>query len=142
MKRDHAWLVPLLDKRKQVHTGMAKINMHEIGAMPFQQRVKRLIFPPVNNWRSTCHEFQPPMHEKACAALRNNLDVIKRKPLRILDLLGNNKGIYSAQRLYLPVDVQHLRLKKAGAIARYNPFPHTQRPVSLWIVSLSISNCL
>jgi hypothetical protein len=36
MERDHAWLVPLLDKRKQVHAGMAKIDMHKIGAVPLQ----------------------------------------------------------------------------------------------------------
>ena len=34
MERYDAWLVPLLDERKQVHAGMAEINMHEVGAVP------------------------------------------------------------------------------------------------------------
>ncbi len=54
--------------------------------------------------------------------------------------LRHDKGIDAAQRLYLAVDVQHLRLKKAGAIAGYNPSAHKPRPVSLGILSLSILN--
>src|SRR6266436_8333681 len=51
--------------------------------------------------------------------------MLKRKPLRILDLLCDNERIDAAQCFYLPVNVQHLRLEKAGAITRDNPFAHT-----------------
>ena len=36
MERYHARFVPLLDEREQVHAGMAKINVHKIGAVPLQ----------------------------------------------------------------------------------------------------------
>jgi hypothetical protein len=37
VKRYDAWFIPLLDERKQVDAGVAKINMHKICAMPLQQ---------------------------------------------------------------------------------------------------------
>src|SRR5919198_496370 len=109
MKRHHAWLVPLLDKGQQVHASMAKINMHQVGAMPLQQRIKRLILAPIDNRRASLDEFQPAVHEQICAPLWYNFYIGKRKSLCILDLLGDNKGIDAAQCLYLPVNMQHLR---------------------------------
>src|SRR5204863_7537701 len=90
--------------------------------------------------RAPFDKFQPAMYQQVCAPLGNNFNIRKWKPLGILDLFGDNEGIDAAQRFYLPVNVQHLRLEKAGAVARYNPSAHKQRPVSLGIPDLSIFN--
>src|SRR5204863_3355506 len=37
VERYNAWLVPLLDKWKQVHAGMAEINVHQISSVAPQQ---------------------------------------------------------------------------------------------------------
>src|SRR6266536_252798 len=119
---------------------MSKVDMHQVGAMPFQQRIKRLILASIDNGRSSLHEFQPAVHEQVCAPLWNNFYIGKRKSLCILDLLRDDKGIDAAQRFHLPVNMQHLRLQKAGAIARYDPPTHKPRPVSLEILGLSTVN--
>ena len=80
------------------------------------------------------------MDKQVCAPLWNYLNICEWKALCILDLLRDDEGIDAAQRFYLPVNVQHLRLEKAGAVARYNPSAHKQRPVSLGIPDLSIFN--
>ena len=140
MKRYHARLVPLLDEREQVHAGMSKIDMHQIGAMPLQQRIKRLILASIDNGRAPLHEFQPAVYQQICAPLRYNFYSGKRKSFRILDLFCDNEGIDAPQRFHLPVNMQHLRLQKAGAIARYDPPAHRTRPVSLGILGLSTVN--
>src|SRR5262249_538084 len=51
-----------------------------------------------------------------------------RKSLSILNLFGHHKSAHAAQRLYLTVDVQHLRLQKTRTITRYNPSAHNTAP--------------
>jgi hypothetical protein len=65
------------------------------------------------------------MHQQIGASLWNDFNIVKRKPLCILNLFGDYEGIDATQRFYLPVNVQHLQLKKAGAIASHNPPTHT-----------------
>ena len=80
------------------------------------------------------------MHEQVCSPLWYNFHSGKRKSFRILDFFCDNEGIDAAQRFHLPVNMQHLRLQKAGAIARYDPPAHKPRPVSLEILGLSTVN--
>src|SRR5947208_6433550 len=93
-----------------------------------QQGVQRLVLAAINNRWPSFNEFQPTVHKQISASLRNHLDVVKRKSLSILDFFGDDKSVHTAQRLYLPVDVQHLGLQKTGAIARYNPPAHNTAP--------------
>ncbi len=99
VERNYAWFIPFLNEREQVHAGMAKIDMHEIGAMPLQQRIQRLILAPINNGRTPLHEFQPAVHQKVRAPLWNNFDIGEWKSFGILDLLGHHEGVDAAQRL-------------------------------------------
>jgi len=108
-----------------VHAGVAEINVHKIGAVPLQQRIERLIFTAVNDRRPSLDEFEPAVNQQIGASFWNNFDVIKRKPLCILNFFRDDKGLDPAQSFYLPVNVPHLRLQKAGAIARYNPPTHS-----------------
>lgn len=124
MKRYNARFVPLLDEWEQVDAGMAKINVHQVGAMPLQQRIKGLILASIDDGWPSLHEFQPAVHEQVCAPLWNNFYIGEWKSLCILHLFCDNKGIDAAQRFYLPVNVQHLWLQKARAIARYDPPAH------------------
>jgi hypothetical protein len=110
----------LLDEWEQVHASVAKIDVHEVGTVPRQQRIERLILTPINDRRAPFHEFQPTVDEQIRASLWNNLYIGERKSLGVLNLLGHDKSVDPAKRLYLPVNMQHLRLEKAGAIARYN----------------------
>jgi hypothetical protein len=70
--------------------------MHQVGAMPFQQRIKRLILASIDNGRASLHEFQPAVHEQVCAPLWNDFYLRKRKSFRILNLLGHNEGVDAA----------------------------------------------
>src|SRR5882724_737365 len=138
MERHHAWFVPFLDERKQVHAGVAEINMHQINAAPRQKRSQHLVLPSIDHRRSPFNELEPSVAQKIHPLLWNDFDVGKWKPLRVLQLFGHNKGINPTQCFYLPVNVQHLRLEKARAIARYDSFTHTRaRPVSPGTVNLS-----
>src|SRR5437016_1047273 len=128
VERYNTGLVPLLDKRKQVHTSVAEINVHQIGSVAPQQRVQRLILAAINNRRPPFDEFQPTVHKQVSAPLRNHFDVVKRKSLSILDFFGDDKSVHAAQRPYLPIDVQHLRLQKTRTITRYNPPAHNTAP--------------
>ncbi len=92
--------------------------------MPLQQRIKRLILAPINNGRASLYEFQPAVYQQICAPLRYNFHSGKGKSFRILDLFCDNESVDAAQGLHLPVNMQHLWLQKAGAIARYNPPTH------------------
>ena len=124
VKRDDAGLVPLLDKGEQVHAGVTKVNVHKIGAVTLQQRIECLVLAPVNDGRPSLHEFEPAVHQQICAPLWNDFDGIKRKTLGILHLFGDYEGINTSQCLYLPVNVQHLRLEKARAVTGYDSFAH------------------
>src|SRR6266480_7678687 len=104
---------------------MAKINMHKVRTVPLQQRVKRLILASINDWGPALHEFEPTVHQQVCPPLGNDFDIIKREPFRILNLLRDDEGVDTAQRFYLPVNVQHLQLQKAGAITGYHMSAHT-----------------
>src|SRR5205814_6756373 len=126
MERYHARFIPLFDKRKQVHPRMAEVNVHEIGATPFQERSQELIFSPVNNGRTPLHEFKPSVTQKIHALLWNNFDIRKRETFCVLQLLGHDKGLDPPQPFYLPIDVQHLRLEKARAITCYNSLGHKE----------------
>ena len=128
MERHHAGFVPFLDERKQVHAGVAELNMHQINATPRQERSQHLVLPSIDHRRSPFNELEPSVAQKIHPLLRNDFDIGKRKPLGVLQLLGHNKGVNPMQRFYLPVNVQHLRLEKARAIARYDSFTHTRAP--------------
>ena len=61
---------------------------------------------------------------------RNPFDVIKVKPSGVLDLFRHDKGARASQRSNLPVNVQHFRLQKGGAIAGDREFAHV-KPLTL-----------
>jgi len=67
------------------------------------------------------------MDEQVCAPFWYNFYSGKRKSFRVLDFFRDNEGIDAAQSFHLPVNMQHLRLQKAGAIARYDPPTHKSR---------------
>src|SRR5215469_17821984 len=92
--------------------------------MPLEQRIKRLLLAPIDDGRAPLHEFQPTVHKQVCAPLWNNFDVGKRKSFWVLDLLCDNERVDGPQGFELPVNVQHLRLQKAGAVACYNSPAH------------------
>src|SRR5262249_22074842 len=64
------------------------------------------------------------MHKQVGAPLRNHFNIVERKSLCVLHLFGDNKCINTSERLDLPVNVQHLRLQKAGTITCYDPPAH------------------
>src|SRR5206468_13013733 len=100
MKRYDARLVPLFDEREQVDAGVSKIDMHRGGAMPFQQRIRRLILASIDNGRASLYEFQPVVHEQVCPPLWYNFYSGKRKSFSILNLSCDNEGIYVAQSFH------------------------------------------
>src|SRR6266853_597993 len=128
MERDHAWFVPFLDERKQVHASVTKINMHQINAAPRQKRSQHLVLSSIYHRRSPFNELEPSVAQKIHPLLGNNFDIGKRKPIGVLQLLCHDKGVNPTQRFYLPINVQHLWLEKARAIARYDSFTHTRAP--------------
>ena len=129
MERDHARFIPFFDERKQVHASVAKINMHQISAAPRQERSQHPVFSSIDHRRTPFNELEPSVAQKIHPLLRNDFDIGKRKSVCVLQLLGHDKGVNPMQRFYLPVNVQHLRLQKARAIARYDSFTHTRAPI-------------
>src|SRR5205814_10065869 len=127
MERDHARFIPFFDERKQVHASVAKINMHQISAAPRQERSQHPVFSSIDLRRTPFNELEPSVAQKIHPLLWNNFDIGKRKPLCVLQLLGHNESVNPTQRFYLPVNVQHFRLEKARAIARYDSFTHIRK---------------
>src|SRR5262245_62370109 len=95
VERYNTRLVPLLDKRKQVHARMAEINVHQISSVAPQQRIQGLILTAINNRRPPLDEFQPTVNKQVGAPLRNHFDVVKRESLSILDFFGDDKSMHA-----------------------------------------------
>src|ERR1051325_7430091 len=112
MKRNNARLVPLLDERQEVHSGVSKINVHDIGPAPVQKRGEHLVFAAINNRRLAFDEFEIAVPQQVHARLWDDLDLTERKTLRVLHFFRDDKSADTAQRFDLAVNVQHLRLQK------------------------------
>ena len=108
---------------------MAKVNVHEIRAAPFQNRSEILILPAIDDGRFALHKFQPAMMEQIQLPFGNQLNVRKGEPLWILHLFGHDECAHAPQRSDLPVNVQHLRLEKVRAVTRNHPFSHDSASV-------------
>src|ERR1041384_3922495 len=124
VKRNDTRFVPALDERQQMHAGMPEINMHQVGATPFQQSRKHLIFAAINDGRLLFHPLKPAVPERISARLGNQLDVAKRKALNVLERLGHDERVVFVKRTHLPVDVEHLRFQECGAVTGYDWFGH------------------
>src|ERR1043166_3635071 len=121
VKRDHARLVPLLDERKQVHTRVAKINVHDIGPAPFQKRGEHLVFAAINNRRLAFDEFEVAVPQQVHPRLWDDFDLTEGKTLRVLNLLCDDKGAHTAQRFDLAVNRSEERRVGKECRSRWSP---------------------
>jgi hypothetical protein len=59
MEGNNARLGPAADEGQQMHAGVAKINVHEIGPAAFEQIGQELVFAPVNDRRLPLDKLEP-----------------------------------------------------------------------------------
>jgi len=107
-----------------MHPGVAKINVHQIGAAAFQQAGEKLVLAAIDNRGAPFHEFQPAMPKGIKMRHRDELDVIERKPVGVLHFLRHDEGADLAQARDLPVNMKHLRLQKCCAVTCDDQFRH------------------
>ena len=138
MKGNDTGLVPAFDERQQMHASVPEINMHQIGAPPFEQPGKHLVFAAVKDRRLLLHKLQPAVAQWVAVRLRDQLDVVKGKELVVLERLGHDERFIFVQRPDLPVNVQHFRLQEGGAVTGYDSFCHGEGRLSVRLCTLSI----
>src|SRR5438552_9597484 len=109
-----------------MHSGVSKINMHHIGSAPTEDRDQHLIFAPIDQRRAALDKFHPAVTEQISVWPRNSFDVVKGKASGMFDLLRHDEGLRPPKGSDLPVNVQHFRLQKGGAITGNNKFTHAK----------------
>src|SRR2546423_4201886 len=108
--------------------GVPEINVHQIGAAPFQQPREHLIFTAINDRRFLFHPLEPAVPERIGPRFRDQLDIAKWEKLGVLERLGHDERVVLVKRAHLPVDVEHLRFKERGAVTGYDWFGHGKTP--------------
>ena len=127
MKGDDARFIPALDKGKQVHPGVPKINVHQVGPATLEQVGEQLVLSPIDDRRLALDKFEPAVAKRIRTRCRDQLNVVERKPIRVLHLLRHHESLHIAEGGDLPVDVEHLRFKKSCAVTCDDQFRHNNR---------------
>jgi hypothetical protein len=112
--------------------------MHQVGATPFQEPGEHLIFAAVKDRRLLFDELKPAMAQRVGVRLRDQLDIVEREQLAVLERLGHHESVVLVEGADLPVDMQHLRLQKGRAVTGYNSFGHGEARLSVRLRKLSI----
>ena len=124
VKGDDRWALPPLHERAEMHASVAEINMHHISAPTSKERRQLLHLAPVMERRNAPDELQIKASQKGLLRLGKQFDIPERIKLGALPFLGHHKRLIPLQRADLPVNVQHLRLEKRGAVAGNNRLLH------------------
>src|SRR5688500_12761997 len=138
MKGNDTRLLPPFDERQQMHAGVAEINVHQVSAPPLKQPGEHLVFTAVKDRRLLLHKLEPAMAQRVAVRLRDQLNVVKGKELDVLERLRHDERFILVQRPDLPVNVQHFRLQKGGAVTGYDSFCHGEGRLSVRLCELSI----
>ena len=113
-------MIPFLHEGKEMHAGVAEIDVHEIDGTALEYFQEDLQFSTVIDGRAAADVFEVKALDEILPSARDELDVLERKAVGVLALAGEDNGIVTAEADDLPVDVQHLGLQKRGAVAGYD----------------------
>lgn len=91
--------------------------MDQIGLPLLQDAIDHAILAAIDNRRLLLHILQPETPQEVFSYAWLDFDPLKRELLLAHPLLADDKRFVAIQTTYLPVNVEHFRLEKRGAIA-------------------------